>query len=73
MSKMQNFGMNPIGIYEKAFPASLKWEERLNQAAKADYDFVILGTLTTGNKVIEREDTLALYALLSKHPFRPRL
>ena len=35
---------------------------------KADYDFVILGTLTTGNKVIEREDTLALYALLSKHP-----
>jgi len=40
MSKMQNFGMNPIGIYEKAFPASLKWEERLNQAAKADYDFV---------------------------------
>lgn len=33
-----------------------------------DYDFIILGTLTTGNKVIEREDTMGLYALASKHP-----
>ena len=33
-----------------------------------DYDFVILGTLTTGNKAIEREDTMGLYAIASKHP-----
>ena len=40
MNEFQKFGMNPIGIYEKAFPASLPWEERLAQAAIAGYDFV---------------------------------
>jgi len=40
MNKKQNFGLNPIGIYEKALPASLTWEERLTQAAEAGYDFV---------------------------------
>jgi L-ribulose-5-phosphate 3-epimerase len=40
MVNMQNFSMNPIGIYEKAFPANLNWDERLSQAAKAGYDFV---------------------------------
>ena len=30
----------PVGIYEKAFPADLLWEERLEMAAKAGYDFV---------------------------------
>lgn len=30
----------PIGIYEKAFPDDLSWEERLGQAAEAGYDFV---------------------------------
>ena len=33
-----------------------------------DYDFIILGTLTTGNKVIEREDTMALYSITSQNP-----
>ena len=37
---MVNIRVNPLGIYEKAFPAELSWEERLNQAAKAGYDFV---------------------------------
>jgi L-ribulose-5-phosphate 3-epimerase len=37
---MQNFGVRPIGIYEKALPVELSWEERLSQAAKAGYDFV---------------------------------
>lgn len=37
---MVNIGVNPIGIYEKAFPAELSWEDRLIQAAKAGYDFV---------------------------------
>ena len=30
----------PIGIYEKALPASLSWDERLSMAAEAGYDFV---------------------------------
>ncbi|MBP2653437.1 MAG: xylulose 5-phosphate 3-epimerase [Firmicutes bacterium] len=30
----------PIGIYEKALPTSIGWEERLSAAAKAGYDFV---------------------------------
>jgi L-ribulose-5-phosphate 3-epimerase len=30
----------PIGIYEKAFPAELSWEERLAAAGQAGYDFV---------------------------------
>ncbi|MDX9865052.1 MAG: L-ribulose-5-phosphate 3-epimerase [Anaerolineaceae bacterium] len=37
---MQNLSKNPVGIYEKAFPASLSWEERLREAAKAGYDFI---------------------------------
>jgi L-ribulose-5-phosphate 3-epimerase len=37
---MVNIGVNPLGIYEKAFPAELSWEERLKQAAKVGYDFV---------------------------------
>jgi predicted hexulose-6-phosphate isomerase len=38
--EMLNFGVNPVGIYEKALPAELSWEERLRQAAKAGYDFL---------------------------------
>ena len=34
----------------------------------SDFDFIILGTLTTGNKVIEREDTMALYSITSQNP-----
>jgi L-ribulose-5-phosphate 3-epimerase len=30
----------PIGIYEKALPASFSWPERLDAAARAGYDFV---------------------------------
>lgn len=30
----------PVGIYEKALPASLSWDERLSMAAEAGYDFV---------------------------------
>ncbi len=37
---MWNSGIGPVGIYEKALPAELTWEERLSQAAKAGYDFV---------------------------------
>lgn len=30
----------PIGVYEKAFPSDLTWEERLRTAGQAGYDFV---------------------------------
>jgi len=30
----------PVGLYEKALPADLPWEERLQQAGHAGYDFV---------------------------------
>jgi len=30
----------PVGIYEKALPASLSWDERLSMAGAAGYDFV---------------------------------
>jgi L-ribulose-5-phosphate 3-epimerase len=30
----------PVGLYEKALPASLSWEERLAAAGKAGYDFI---------------------------------
>jgi L-ribulose-5-phosphate 3-epimerase len=30
----------PVGLYEKALPADLPWEERLEQAGQAGYDFV---------------------------------
>jgi L-ribulose-5-phosphate 3-epimerase len=30
----------PVGLYEKALPASLPWEERLAAAGQAGYDFV---------------------------------
>jgi hypothetical protein len=33
-----------------------------------DFDFIILGTLTTGNKVMEREDMMGLYAIASQNP-----
>jgi predicted hexulose-6-phosphate isomerase len=40
MKKINDFGTNLIGIYEKAFPSELSWEERLEQARQAGYDFV---------------------------------
>jgi predicted hexulose-6-phosphate isomerase len=30
----------PVGLYEKALPAELSWEERLTAAGRAGYDFV---------------------------------
>lgn len=37
---MQNLGVRPVGIYEKALSVELSWDERLSQAAQAGYDFV---------------------------------
>ena len=30
----------PVGLYEKALPDELSWEERLEAAGRAGYDFV---------------------------------
>lgn len=37
---MNHFGSNPVGLYEKALPASLSWEERLNQVAQSGFSFI---------------------------------
>lgn len=47
--------MNPIGIYEKAFPASLSWEERLAAAAEAGYDFVEMSIDDTEERLARLE------------------
>ena len=52
---MQNLGTNPVGIYEKALPANLTWVERLNQAAKAGYDFVEMSIDDTDERLSRLE------------------
>lgn len=42
MKSTSNFGKNKIGIYEKALPAELTWEERLQKSGEAGFDFVEL-------------------------------
>ncbi len=37
---MYSFKQNPVGIYEKAFPAGYSWEQILVSARQAGYDFV---------------------------------
>lgn len=37
---MYSFRQNPVGIYEKAFPAGYSWEQILVSARQAGYDFV---------------------------------
>ena len=35
-----NLDQIPVGIYEKALPITMSWEERLTAAVQAGYDFV---------------------------------
>ncbi|MDC7226279.1 MAG: L-ribulose-5-phosphate 3-epimerase [Spirochaetales bacterium] len=37
---MSNFADFSIGLYEKALPTALSWQERFEQAGRAGYDFV---------------------------------
>lgn len=37
---MLDFSKNPIGIYEKALPSNISWEERFKVAKEAGYDYV---------------------------------
>ncbi len=45
----------PIGLYEKALPADLPWEERLAAAGKAGYDFVEI-SIDESNERLSRLD-----------------
>lgn len=45
----------PIGLYEKALPDDLSWEERLNAAAQAGYDFVEI-SIDEGQERLSRLD-----------------
>lgn len=49
-----------VGLYEKALPASLSWEERLMAARRAGYDFVEISIDETDEKLkrvqLSRED-----------------
>lgn len=37
---MPNGPMQPVGLYEKALPADLSWDERLGRSAEAGFDYV---------------------------------
>jgi len=52
---MNDFGNNPIGIYEKALPANLNWEERLRQAGQAGYDFLEMSIDDTDERLSRLE------------------
>jgi L-ribulose-5-phosphate 3-epimerase len=41
----------PVGLYEKALPAELSWEERLAAAGRAGYDFVEISIDETGERL----------------------
>lgn len=42
---------NPVGIYEKAFPAKFTWEQILNSAKQAGYDFVEMSIDESSNRL----------------------
>jgi L-ribulose-5-phosphate 3-epimerase len=48
----------PVGLYEKALPASLSWEERLAAAGQAGYDFVEI-SIDESDKRLSRLDWTA--------------
>src|SRR5512145_1771978 len=45
----------PVGLYEKALPAALSWEERLDAAGQAGYDFVEI-SIDESNERLARLD-----------------
>jgi L-ribulose-5-phosphate 3-epimerase len=45
----------PVGLYEKALPDTLSWEERLDAAGKAGYDFVEI-SIDESNERLTRLD-----------------
>lgn len=57
-SPTSNLDQIPVGIYEKALPVTMSWEERLTTAAQAGYDFVEIA-IDDSDMRIERLDWVA--------------
>ena len=56
----------PVGLYEKALPASLSWEERLAAAGQAGYDFVEI-SIDESNERLSRLDWSAAERAALRH------
>jgi len=56
----------PVGLYEKALPASLPWEERLAAAGRAGYDFVEI-SIDESNERLSRLDWSAAERAALRH------
>jgi len=46
-----NLAAIPIGLYEKALPQELSWEQRLDQARRAGFDFVEMSVDDTDGRI----------------------
>ena len=53
-----NLGAIPIGLYEKALPQELSWEERLVQARSAGFDFLEMSVDETNERIDRLEWSL---------------
>ncbi len=60
-----NFSM-PVGLYEKALPAELCWEERLNTAREAGYDFVDISIDVTEARLARLERSSSERAVIRR-------
>ena len=62
-----------IGLYEKAMPGSLSWEEKLECARECGYDFVEISIDETEEKLARldwsAEERLALVTAMKKTGF----
>jgi L-ribulose-5-phosphate 3-epimerase len=56
----------PVGLYEKALPAALSWEERLASAGQAGYDFVEISIDETDERLARLDWTAAERAALRR-------
>lgn len=50
-----NLAAIPIGMYEKALPQDLSWEQRLEQARRAGFDFVEMSVDDTDGRIARLE------------------
>jgi L-ribulose-5-phosphate 3-epimerase len=56
----------PVGLYEKALPAELSWEERLAAAGRAGYDFVEISIDETDERLARLDWTSSERAVLRR-------
>lgn len=59
-----------LGLYEKAMPSSLSWEEKLSEAKKAGFDFIEISVDETNEKLarldMEQEERLKLIDIMKE-------